>query len=67
MLPLNTTKKIAQYYIRLSYHSLTELQNQVKQIILCKVPAYIGIKGNEAAKQATNKSRMTKTRLSYAN
>ena len=32
------------------YDILAELQTQDKQIILCKVPAYIGIKGNEAAK-----------------
>ena len=38
------------------YDILTELQNLGKQLTLCKVPAHIGIKGNEeevkAAKQA---------------
>ena len=29
------------------YDVLTELHNQEKQLALCKVPAHIGIKGNE--------------------
>ena len=47
------------------YDILAELQTQDKQIILCKVPAYIGIKGNEAAKQAIDMLRITTTRLPY--
>ena len=34
------------------YDILTELHNQGKQIKLCKVPACIGIKGNEKADKA---------------
>ena len=45
---------------------LTELHNLGKQIILCKVPAHIGIKGNEeTAKQAIDIPWMTTTRLPY--
>ena len=48
---------------------LTELQNQGKQLTLCKVPAHIGIKGNEeagkAVKQGIDMPRMTTTRLPY--
>ena len=51
------------------YHILTELHNQGKQLTLCKVPAHIGIKGNEeadkAAKQAIDMPEMTTTRLPY--
>ena len=40
------------------YDILTDLQNQGKQLTLCKVPAHLGIKGNEnadkAAKQTIN-------------
>ena len=46
-------------------------QNQGKQLKLCKVPAHIGVKGNEeadkAAKQAIDIPGMTKTRLPYTN
>ena len=49
---------------------LTELQTQDKKFILCKVPAHIGIKGNEeadkAAKEAIDMPGMT-TRLPYIN
>ena len=49
------------------YDILTELHNQGKQLTLCKVPAHIGIKGNEeadkAAKQAIYIPGMTTTRL----
>ena len=52
-----------------TYEILTELYNQVKQFTLCKVPAHIGIKGNEeahkAAKQATDMPEMTTTRLPH--
>ena len=48
------------------YDIQTELHNQGKQLILCKVLAHIGIKGNEeadkAAKQAIDIPGMT-TRL----
>ena len=37
------------------YDSLAELQTQDKKIILCKVFAHIGIKGNEEAVKAANK------------
>ena len=51
------------------YDILVELHKQEKQIILCKVPAHIGIKGNEeadkAAKQAIDMPGMTTTRLSH--
>ena len=50
------------------YGIVAELQNPGKQIILCKVPAHTGIKGNEkadrAAKQAIDIPEMT-TRLPY--
>ena len=50
------------------YDILTELQNQGKQLTLCKIPAHIEIKGNEetdkAPKQAIDIPRMT-TRLPY--
>ena len=46
---------------------LTELHNLGKQIILCKVPAHIGFKGNEeadkAAKQTIDMPVMTTARL----
>ena len=49
------------------YDILEELQNQGKQITMCKVPAHIGVKGNEeadkAAKQAIEIPGMTTTRL----
>ena len=49
------------------YDTLAELHKQKKQIILCKVPAHIGIKGNEeadkAAKKVIDMPRMTTTRL----
>ena len=35
-----------------AYDILAELHNKGKQIILCKVPAHIGIKGNEEADKA---------------
>ena len=51
------------------YDILAELQNQGKQITICKVPAHIGVKGNEeankAAKQAIDIPGMTTTRLPY--
>ena len=51
------------------YDILAELQNQGKQITLCKVPAHIGVKGNEeadiAAKQAIDMTGMTTTRLPH--
>ena len=51
------------------YDIQTELHNQGKQLILCKVPAHIGIKGNEetdkVAKQAIDMPGMTTTRLFY--
>ena len=51
------------------YDILVELHNQGKQIILCKVPAHIRIKGNEeadkAAKQAIDIPGMTTTRLPH--
>ena len=34
------------------YDILTQLHNQGKQDTLCKVPAHIGIKGNEEADKA---------------
>ena len=34
------------------YDILEELNNQEKQITLCKIPARIGIKGNEEADKA---------------
>ena len=34
------------------YDILAELQNQGKQIKICKVPAHIGVKGNEEADKA---------------
>ena len=51
------------------YNTLAELHNQGKQITICKVPAHIGIKGNEeadrAAKQATNIPGMSTMKLPY--
>ena len=51
------------------YDILTKLQNQGKKLTLCKVPAHIGIKGNEeadkAAKQEIDMPGMTTTRLFY--
>ena len=51
------------------YNILTELLNQGKQLTLFKVPARIGIKGNEetdkAAKQSIYISGMTTTRLPF--
>ena len=48
-----------------------ELYNQGKQVTLLKVPAPIGIKGNEEAdkaeKQAIDILGMTTTRLPYTN
>ena len=34
------------------YDILAELQNQGKQITICKVPAHIGVKGNKEADRA---------------
>ena len=49
------------------YDILAELQALDKKITLCKVPAHIGIKGNEeahkAAKQAKGMQGMTRTKL----
>ena len=49
------------------YEVLAELHNQGKQITLCKVPAHIGIKGNEEAdkskKQEIYMPGMTSYRL----
>ena len=48
------------------YDILAELQAQDKKILLCKVPAHIGIKGTDkAAKQGIDMPGMTKTRLPY--
>ena len=48
------------------YDILVELHNQGKLITLCKVPAYIGIRGiEEAAKQAIDIPEMTTTRLPH--
>ena len=51
------------------YDILSGLHNQGKQLTLCKVPAHIGIKGNEeadkAVKQAIYMPVMTITRLPY--
>ena len=48
---------------------LAELQNQGKQITICKVPAHIGVKGNEeadkTAKQLIDIPDMATTRLPY--
>ena len=45
---------------------LAELNNQDKQIILCKIPTHIKTKENEkAAKQAIDMSRITTTKLLY--
>ena len=60
---MNTIKKINQYDI------LAELQEQNKNIKICKVTAHIGIKGNnevdKAAKNAIDMPGMTTTTLSY--
>ena len=50
------------------YDILAELYNQGKQITLCKVPAYIGIKRNEEANKAAkqtndNQDNITSHRL----
>ena len=37
------------------YDILAELQNQVKQITICKIPAQKGVKGNEEADRAAKK------------
>ena len=53
------------------YDILAELKAQVKNIILFKVPAHMGIKGNEetdkAAKEAIDMPGVTTTRLPYTN
>ena len=53
------------------YDILTELQNQGKQLTLCKVSAHIRVKGNEeadkAAKQSIDMPGMTKTSPSSHN
>ena len=47
---------------------MTDLHNQGKQLTLCKVPAHIGIKGNEEAdKTALDMPGMTTTRPTYTN
>ena len=50
------------------YDILAELQNQKKQLTLCKVPTHIGIKGNEevdkAAKRAIDMLMVT-TKVPY--
>ena len=38
------------------YDILEEFKNQGKHIILCKVPAFMKIKGNEAADKITNRN-----------
>ena len=51
------------------YDIIAELHNQRKKITLYKVPAHIGIRGNEeedkAAKQAIDMLGMTITRLPH--
>ena len=41
------------------YDILTGLQNQGKQLTLSKVPAYIGIKGNEESDKAVKQANKT--------
>ena len=52
------------------YDILAELQNQGKQITICKVPAHIGVKENKEAdraeKQGINIPGMTAMRLPYS-
>ena len=52
-----------------TYDILAEFQAKDKKIILCKLLANIGIKGNEeadkAAKQVIDMPRMTTTKLTY--
>ena len=38
------------------YDILAEIQNQDEEIILCKVPAHIGIKGREATAKAAKQA-----------
>ena len=53
------------------YDILVELQNQIKLIILCKVPEHKGIKGNEeadkTAKQAIDMPGITTTNYYLTN
>ena len=52
------------------YDILAELQNQGKQITICKVPAHIGVKRNEEAdkaeKQSIDMPGMITTSLSHS-
>ena len=40
------------------YDTLAEFQNQNKQIILCKVPIHIGIKGNEEVNKRAKRQQI---------
>ena len=44
------------FNIKSRYDTLAELHYLGKQITLCKVPAHIGIKGNEEAGKATKQA-----------
>ena len=68
MLAIENNKENHPILIQI-YDILAELRNQGKQITICKVPAHIGVKGNEkadkAAKQAIDIPGMTTTSLPY--
>ena len=46
-------------------HMMAVFQNQGKQLILCKVLPHIGIKGNNAAKQAIDIPGIATTKLPF--